>query len=170
MERGDGTAPALFVNETTVFRKQDMSGTSPLYIVKPRKEAGFDDASHREWHRKNTWANDTVSILPTSATELLRTVNYTEAEAYRRDGRTFIEYRFHQENYTWFPVDATNFTSTAVIDERGLIHRITHRYTLSKGNETVSVRRQYRVEVGGNVTVEQPDWLGEAYEQSKGRS
>ncbi|WP_276280397.1 hypothetical protein [Halorussus caseinilyticus] len=170
MERGDGTAPALFANETTVVRKRDMGGISPLYIVKPRKEVGFNDTSHRKWHRENTWSNDTASILPTSAIELLRTVNYTETEAYRRDGRTFIKYRFRQDNYTWFPVNAMNFTSTAVIDERGLIHRITHRYTLSKGNKTVRVRREYRVEVGGNVTVEQPDWLGEAYEQSKSRS
>lgn len=168
-KRADGTTPALFVNETTVFQKRDTGG-KPLYIVKPRKEVGFNDADHREWHRNNTWANDTPSILPTSAIELLRTVNYTETEAYRRNGRTFIEYRFHRDNYTWFPVDATNFTSTAVIDERGLIHQITHRYTLSKGNKTVRVSRQYRVEVGGNVTVERPDWLGEAYEQSKSRS
>lgn len=58
--------------------------------------------------------------------------------------------------------DPRNVSMVARVDERGVLRAYTLTFDATFGEGRVRVRRTYRVEVGGDPTVEKPGWLTKA--------
>ena len=65
-----------------------------------------------------------------------------------------------------FDVNVTAYDATLVVSENGTLDEYSYTMTVDMGGRETTISRTYDVQNVGNTTVEAPDWLDDAREQS----
>lgn len=148
---GGGTQQAVvFANESAIYEKRGTD--SPSYEV--------DTSRSSDDH----YANNIVEAHET----LVLAGEWTDPNVVSKDGQTLVEYDLDSvtaETDLVDPETVTDASGSLVVDQRGVVQRVTVNVTEETEGTTAESHYEYRVTALGDVTVEQPDWVSDATEQ-----
>lgn len=101
----------------------------------------------------------------------LRNVTYGDANVTETGNGTFFGYRAATVNESAFPLlfgpsinasNVTGFDAGVVVDEEGIVRRVSYRATVDRGDGPLLVSVRLRTVAIGDVSVSEPTWIDEA--------
>jgi hypothetical protein len=107
----------------------------------------------------------------------LTNVTYGPANATVTENGTFYSYSASTVNRSAFPVlfgpsvnasNVTAFDAGVVVDEEGIVRRLSYQATVDRGDETLLVDVRLRTFAIDEVSVSEPNWLDEARASDSG--
>jgi hypothetical protein len=125
-----------------------------------RYRAVDDDTSLRVRDADRTFAgvHRDAAGLANASVDLLRAANFTDPERVERDNRTVVRYRLAGIEDPPGEATVTRAEGYLVVDQRGVIREYRIAVDVEADGERTVVRRRYRLERTGNVTVQRPGW------------
>ncbi|WP_327051737.1 DUF7537 family lipoprotein [Halomicrococcus gelatinilyticus] len=149
---GDERGEFAYANDTATYTKR---GTDdPSWDVNTRRTS--DDVAD------NNVVMAAESILPMG--------NWTDPSVVSADGQPFVEYELDGIAPEPELIDAdtvTNASGTLLVDQQGVVHRLTLTIAQERDGTESQTNYEYHVKKTGDVTVEQPDWVSTAIEETE---
>lgn len=137
----------VYANETATYQKR--GADSPSYEV-DRDTTSDEQAT-----------NNIVRIVE----NFVPMGNWTDPSVVSVDGQTLIEYDLagiSSDAEFIQPKAVTNASGSLLVDQQGVIHRVTLHLTQERDGTTTEAHFEYRVTKLGDVAVEKPDWVNTA--------
>lgn len=136
-----------YANETATYQKR--GADSPSYQV--NGDTTSDDQA----------TNNVVNVVET----LVPAGNWTDPSVVSMDGQTLVEYDLDgvsSDAQFFQPDTVTNASGSLLVDQQGVVHRVTLNVTQERDGTTSETDIDYRVTKLGDVAVEKPDWVSTA--------
>jgi flagellin FlaA/flagellin FlaB len=147
---GDEQRRFAYANATATYEKRGTD--SPSYDV--NRDTTSDDQA------TNNVVNAVETLVPAG--------NWTDPSVVSVDGQTLVEYDFAgipSDAEFFQPETVTNASGSLLVDQQGVVHRVTLNVTQERDGTVSETDIDYRVAELGDVSVEKPDWVSTAAAQ-----